>query len=63
MAALGKKIATAFAYGNALGFTFYILGEVAKTILSVNTPLGLIGWLIGLASSMGIALARDEKEG
>ncbi|MCD6094177.1 MAG: hypothetical protein J7J51_05270 [Candidatus Omnitrophica bacterium] len=62
MASLGKKIATAFAYGNGLGFVFYLMGEIAKTVLSLSTPLGLIGYFIGLSCSIGIALAKDEKE-
>jgi len=58
----GKKIVSGFAYGNAVGFVFYLLGEVARTVLGLATPMGLLGWLIGLASSIGIALAKDEKE-
>jgi len=60
--AFGKKLTKGFAYGNALGFTMYVMGEVAKSAISVNVPLGILGYLIGLATSISIAIAEDEKE-
>jgi len=56
----GKKLASGFANGTALGFVFYILTELVKTV-GVNID-PVIGFAIGLGTSIGIALAKDEKE-
>ena len=60
--AFGKKLTKGFAYGNALGFVLYIMGEIGKVVLGVNIPLGLVGYLFGLATAVSIAIAEDEKE-
>ncbi len=59
----GKKLGSAFAYGSALGFLFYLIGaglSAVATALPSTTPL--IGLLVGFSSAVGIALAKDEHE-
>jgi len=60
--AFGQKLTKGFAYGTSLGFIMYVIGEIGKAILGINTPLGLIGFAFGLATSVSIAIAEDEKE-
>ena len=62
MAGLGRRLGAAFSYGTALGFVFYCLGEFTKQLVGISAVTGPIGFAIGFACSIGLALAEDVKE-
>jgi len=63
MAALGKRIATAFAYGVPLALVFWILGSALQGVIgTLPAETGLACALVGLGCSMAIALAEDMHE-
>ncbi|MBC7128406.1 MAG: hypothetical protein H5T45_01575 [Thermoplasmatales archaeon] len=63
MAALGKRIAAAFAYGIPLGLIFWILGSALQGVIgTLPSETGLACALVGLGCAIAIALAEDMHE-
>jgi len=55
-----RNISLGFAAGLANGFLFYMIAEVAHTLVSTINPIG--AFLIGFATSVAISLAKAEQK-
>ena len=55
-----KRLSIAFGAGIANGTLFYVIGEVAHTIVTSINPLAC--FLLGFGSAVAIALNKDEKK-
>ena len=55
-----RKISIGFASGLANGFLFYMIAQVANTVITAINPI--VAFLIGLGTSVAISLAKAEDE-
>jgi hypothetical protein len=63
MTKLAKRLTKAFSNGIVLGVVFYLLGAVAKTIVTALPAVtDIAAFAIGLGGAVGIALSEDVDE-
>jgi len=62
MPSFGRRLLAGFAYGQGVGFVFYILGKLAENYTVTGVHLGPIGFLVGLSLAIAVAIAEDLKE-